>query len=129
MIIRLRIITARLIFYMISDNPIVSFGTAQCSHYTRRVALKDGYHKKRMDMLVYTLAEFNHLETSIKIFIIRARRNQFVQENISDNAPVRRIANAMNANSAFTGLDTENHSGVSNLISDKKEYSEVVSHL
>ena len=49
---RLRLIRARPNFYMISDNPNVSLGIVDCSIYTRRIALKDDYHKKRMDMLV-----------------------------------------------------------------------------
>ena len=42
-----------------------------------------------------------------KTFIIPARQNQFIQENIFNNAPIRRIAIAMNTNSAFTGSFTE----------------------
>ena len=60
---RLRLIRARPNFYMISDNHNVSLGIVDCSLYTRRIALKDDYHKKRMDMLVYTPVEFNYLET------------------------------------------------------------------
>ena len=106
--VRLRLIRARPNFYMISDNPNVSLGTVDCSLYTRRIALKDDYHKKRMDMLAYTPIEFNYLETLAKTFIILARRKQFLQENIFNNAPVRRIAIAMNTKSAFTGSHTEN---------------------
>ena len=106
--IRLRLIRARTIFYMFSDNPNVSLRIADCSLYTGRIALKDDYHKKRMDKLAYTPVEFNYLETLAKTFIIPAGQNQFVQENIFNNAPVRRIAIAMNTNSAFTGFYTEN---------------------
>ena len=106
--IRLRLIRARPNFYMISDNPNVSHGIVDCSLYTRRIALKDDYHKKRKDMLAYTPVEFNYLETPAKIFIIPARQNQFIQENNFNNAPVRRIVIAMNTNSAFTGSYTEN---------------------
>ena len=106
--VRLRLIRARPNFYMISDNPNASLGNVDCSLHTRRIALKDDYHKKRMDMLAYTLVEFNYLETLAKTFIIPARQNQFIQENIFNNAPVRRIAIAMNTNSAFTGSCTEN---------------------
>ena len=60
-----------------------------------------------MDMLAYTPVEFNYLETLAETFIIPARRNQFLQENIFNNAPVRGIAIAMNTNSAFTGSYTE----------------------
>ena len=106
--IRLRLIRARPNFYMISYNPNVSLGIVDCSLYTRRIALKDDYHKKRMDILAYTPVEFNFLETLAKTFIIPARQNQFIQENIFINAPARRIAIAMNTNSAFTGSYTEN---------------------
>ena len=106
--IRLRLIRARPNFYMISDNPNVSLGIVDCSLYTRRIALKDGYHKKRMDMLAYAPVEYNYLETLAKTFIIPARQNQFIQENILNSAPLRRVAVAMNTNSAFTGSFTEN---------------------
>ena len=106
--IRLRLITARPDFYMISHNPNVSLGIVDCSLYTRRIALKDDYHRQRMDMLAYTPVEFNYLETLAKTIIIPVRQNQFIQENFFNNAPVRRIAIAMNTNSAFTGSYTEN---------------------
>ena len=106
--IRLRLITARHNFYMISNNPIVSPGIVDCSLYTRRNALKDDCHKKRMDMLVYTPVEFNYWGTLAKTFIIPARQNQFFQENILNNPPVRRNAIAKNTNSAFTRSYTEN---------------------
>ena len=106
--IRLRVITARPTFCMISDNPKVSLGIADCSLYTRRIALKDDYHKKRMDMLAYAPVDYNYLETLAKTFIIPARQNHFLQENIFNNAPLRRVAIAMNTNTAFTGSFTEN---------------------
>ena len=61
-----------------------------------------------MDVLACTPVELNYLETLAKIFIIPVRQNQFIQENIFNNAPVRQIAIAMNTNSAFTGSYTEN---------------------
>ena len=91
---------------MISDNPNVGYGIVDCSLYTRRFALKDVYHKKRMDMLAYIPVDFNFLETHAKTFIDPARKNQFTRENIFNNAPVRRIAIAKHTNSAFTGLYT-----------------------
>ena len=107
--IRIRLITARPNFYMISDNPNVNLGIVDCSSlYTRRIALKDTYHKKRMDMLAYAPVDYNYLEILAKKFIIPARQNQFIQENIFNNAPIRRVAIAMNTNSAFTGYFTEN---------------------
>ena len=48
------------------------------------------------------------METLAKTFIIPARQNQLIQEVIFNNAPIRRIAIAMNSNSAFTGSFAEN---------------------
>ena len=102
---RLRLITARHI--MTSDNPNVSLGIVDCSLYTCRIALTDDYHKKRMDTLAYNPVEFNSLETLAKTLVIPARQNQFIQENTFNNAPVHRIAIAMNTNYAFAGSHTE----------------------
>ena len=106
--IRLRLIRARPNFYEISDNPNVSLGIVDCSLHTRRTAPKEDHHQKRVDMLAYIPVDFNYLETLAKTFVIPVRRNQFIQENILNNAPVRRIAITMNTNSAFTGFYTEN---------------------
>ena len=51
--IRLRLNRARHKFFMASDNPKVSLGNMDSTPYSRRIALKDDYHKKRMDMLAY----------------------------------------------------------------------------
>ena len=56
-----------------------------------------------MHMLAKTPVESNYLETLAKTFMIPARKSQFLQENISNNAPVRRIAIAMNTNFASSG--------------------------
>ena len=106
--IRLRLITARPNLYMISNNNNVSLGIVDCSLYNRRIALKDDYHKTRMDTLASAPVENNYLETLAKTFIIPARQNQFIQEIIFNNAPIRRVAIAMNTNSAFTGSFIEN---------------------
>ena len=104
---RLRLSKARPNFYMISDNTNVSLGAVDCSLYTRRIALKDDYRRKQIDMLAYTPVEFTYLETLAKTLIIPVGQNQFFQENIFNIAPVRRIAIAMNTNSAFTGSYTK----------------------
>ena len=106
--LRLRLSRARSTFYMISDSPNVNLGSVDCSLYTRRIALKDDYHKKRMDMLSYAPVEYNYLETLAKTFIIPARQNQVIRGNIFKNATIRRVAIAMNTTCAFTGSFTEN---------------------
>ena len=65
--IRQRIFRVRHNFYMISENPNASSLTVDCSLYTRRIALKDDYHKRPMDMLAFALVEFSYLRTLAKI--------------------------------------------------------------
>ena len=93
---------------MVSDNPNVSLGIVDCSLYTRRTVLKDDYHQKRKDMLAYAPVEYIYLKTLAVAFITPARQPQLIQENIPNNVPIRRVAIAMNANSAFSGFFTEN---------------------
>ena len=72
--VRLQLIRARHNFYMISDIN-VSLGVVACSCYTRRIALKNDYHKNRVDMHLYILVEFYYLKIIAKIFINPARKN------------------------------------------------------
>ena len=94
--VRIRLIRARPNSLMISKNPNVRLSIVDCSLYTRRVMFKEDYHKKRMSQLAYAPVEYNYIETLAKTFINPARQNQFVQENIYNNAPIRRISIAMN---------------------------------
>ena len=59
-------------------------------------------------MLACAPVEYNYMETLAKTFIIQSSQTQFIQEKIFNNALIRRIAIAMNTNSAFTGSFTEN---------------------
>ena len=104
----LRLSRARPNFHIISDSLNVSLGIVDCSLHIRRIALRNDYRRKEMDMLAYTPVDYNFLETLAKPLNIPARQKQFIQENIVNNAPVLRIAIAMNTNSAFTRSDTEN---------------------
>ena len=94
--VRIRLIRARPIFYMISESPSVNLGIVDCSVCTRRVMLKEDYHKKRKSQLAYAPVEYNYLETLAKTYIIPARQKQFIQENNFNNASIRRVAIAMN---------------------------------
>ena len=126
---RLRLIRPRPNFRMIVNNPNVSLGFLDCPFYTHRIAVKDDYHKKRNNMLVYVPVEYIYLETLAKTFILPARQNQFIQENIFNKAPIRRVAIAMNTNSAFTGSFLKTHSGINTLILNKLDYPNGDSHL
>ena len=107
--VRLRLIRTIPNFYMIRDNRNDSLGFVDRSLYTRRIALKDDYHKKQINgHACLHPVEFNYLETLAKTFIIPARQNQFIRENISNKDPVRRIAIAICSKSAFTVSYTEN---------------------
>ena len=81
--------------YMIKENPNLSLGIADCSLFTRRIALSEDYCKKRMDMFAYRSVEYNYLEFPGKT---SSQRTQLFQENIFNNAPVRRIAIALKTN-------------------------------
>ena len=123
----LRLIRARPIFYMINDNPDVSLRIVDCSLYTRRIAIKDDYHRKRKDMLAYIPVEFNCLETLAKTFIIAARQNHFIHQNVDNIAPFRQNPITRKKKSAFTGFYAENLFWYQQFDSDKLEDSEEIS--
>ena len=51
---------------------------------------------------------YNFMETIARTCIIPSGQNQFIQENVFNIAPIRRLAIAMNTNSAFIGHFHEN---------------------
>ena len=73
---RLRLIKARPSFYLISDNPKGSLGIVDSSLCLRRIALKDDYYKKKMDMLSFITLDNNYLESLAKTFIFPARKSR-----------------------------------------------------
>ena len=64
--------------------------------------------QKKMDMLACAPVEYLYLEIFAKTFNMPSRQNQFIQENFSNNAPIRRVAIATNTSSAFFGSFAEN---------------------
>ena len=48
-------------------------------------------------------AQYNYIENIVRTFIIPSRPNQVIHENKINNAPIRRVAVAMNANLAIAG--------------------------
>ena len=93
-------------FLRINDNPKVSLGFADYTPHTRRIDLKDDYHKDRMDMLAFNPPELVSLEFLAKTSTITARKSQINEENTFNNAAVRGIAIAVNSTSASTELYT-----------------------
>ena len=88
---RLRLIRVGADFSINSDNPNVSLWVVQYSLYTRRVALKEDYHEKRIEMSAHTLVKYHHLETFARTFTIPARQYHLLQEINFNNAPDHRI--------------------------------------
>ena len=66
------------------------------------------YHQHWQWNLEREPVHFNYMETIARTSIIPSRQNQFIQENVFNNAPIRRVAVAMNANSAVVGYFYEN---------------------
>ena len=69
--------------------------------------LKEDYHKKTLAQLAYAPVEYYCVETLANTNTILARQNEFIKENIFNNAPIRRIAFPMISNSAFPGSFAE----------------------
>ena len=127
--VKLRLIIARLFFYLISDNTNVSLEVVDCSLYTGRIAPKDDYHKKQMNVLACTSLEFNCSDAAVKDFIITARQNQLIQKNIFNDAQVRWIAIARNQTLHSLDHTLKFPCGFNNLIANKLKNSIEVSPL
>ena len=106
--VRLQLLRAKPRFRKINENPSVSLAIVHSPLYTRRIALKDDYHRKRLEMFTYTPVEIIFLVNPAKSSVIPAGQNQITRENFQNNAPVRRTAHAMKKNSVFSLLYTEN---------------------
>ena len=93
---------------MLSDNPNVSLKIVDCSLFTRRILVAEPNHQYLQWNLEKEPAQYNYMETIARTFIIPSRQNQCIQENVSNNAPIRRVAVAMNTTSAVAGSFYEN---------------------
>ena len=60
---RLRLIRVRPIYYQTSDNPNICLGNVDCSFYIHRIALKENFRKKEIEIIAYTPDEFSYLTT------------------------------------------------------------------
>ena len=125
--IRLRRLTAWSKFYMISDNPKISLGIVDCSFYTRRIALKDEYQKKKTGMFAYTPVEFNFLESLARTFIIPAWQSTSFKKTFLSMLQFVELPLQWIQTLLLLKRTLKIHSGINNLISDKLEYSEEVS--
>ena len=81
--VTIKLVESRPKSYTVSGNANITLGIVHFSHSTLGIVLRDACHKKRTDMLVCTLVEFNYFETRGKTFITPARQNQFSQKAFS----------------------------------------------
>ena len=105
---RIKLIRARPNFSMLSDNPNVSLNIVDCLLFTRRILAAEPNHQYLQWNLEREPAQYNYMGTIARTFIIPSRQSQFIQENIFNNAPLRRRTVAMNTNSAVAGSFHEN---------------------
>ena len=101
--IRLRLIGATPDFYMFRDNPNVCLGFVACSIKSFALIVMPS-----RIIITKRSCGFHLFGDSSKEFHFFARQNEFSQINFFNNAPVRRIAIAMNTNSAIMGSSSEN---------------------
>ena len=93
---------------MLSDNANVSLKIVDCSLFTRKILVAEPNHQYLQRNLEREPAHYNYMETIAKTFIILSRQNQFIQESVFNNAPIRKITVAMNTNLAVAGSFFEN---------------------
>ena len=94
---------------MISDLDNVQARIIEASIFTRQVAVEESYFRKIKSTLAVEPARYNYFEQVPKTYIIPRGQNQFIQENVFNNGPIRSFGIVMNENSAFTGNKQENH--------------------
>lgn len=108
--VRIKLIRSRPNFHLICDKAVPS-GAIKISHaslFTRRVSVQEDYLRVLENQLTRQPARYHFNELDARQFIVSDGQNQFIQENVFNNAPIRRLVVAMNTNSAFTGSFAEN---------------------
>ena len=106
--VRIKLTRARSNFFMLPDNPNVSLKIVDCSFFTIRLLVAEPNHQNLQWNLEKEPAHYKYMETIARTFIIPSRQNQFIQENVFNNTPIRRIAAAMKTNSAVAGFFLQN---------------------
>ena len=102
--VHIKLIRSRPQFYLMSSKSENIHAVITNTYLKiRTLTVDEGSFQIIRKKLVETPARFNALELKPRTFIIPAGQNQFIHENIFNNAPIRTLAIAMNTNSAFTG--------------------------
>ena len=76
--------------------------------FTRRILGAEPNHLFLQWNLEREPAQYNYIETIARTFILPSRQYQFIQENIFNNAPIRRVAVEMSRNSTVAGSFYDN---------------------
>ena len=101
--LRLKLIRSSPAFYMIDTGRLNSEALIlEACLFTRQVAISDNWMRSFKSRLLREPAIFYYNEELPKTFIIPAGQNQFIQENIFSNKPIRMIDIAMNLNNEFS---------------------------
>lgn len=107
--VRIKLIRSRPQFYLLTTKADNFYAViTEASLFTRQVSVDEGEVKKMQAEMMRQPARYNFSEILPKTFIIPKGQNQFIQENIFNNAPIRRLAIGMNTNSAFAGAKDKN---------------------
>ena len=106
----IKLIRSRPNFHLICDKPVPSNAVkiTHASLFTRRVAVHGDMQRMIESQLFRQPARYHFNELESRTFIIPDGQNQFIQENVFNNAPIRRLVVAMNTNAAFSGSFAEN---------------------
>ena len=75
----------------------------RASLHVRQMNVSESVHRSINNALVKGPARYTFPDFQTKTFIIPAKQNQFIRENVFNNEPIRRLAVAMNTNANFTG--------------------------
>ena len=99
----LRLVRSRPNFYITNQNDNILCSTLQASLFTRQVVFDDRIFKDLHSSLQLRRARYTFSQVLAKTIVIPNGQNQYIHENFFNNAPIRRLASAMNTTTAFTG--------------------------
>ena len=94
---------------MLSDNSIVSLKIVHFSVFTGTVLVAESNHQYLQWNLERKPAHYTYMETIARTFIIPSHQNQFIQEIVFNNAPIRKTFVAHTINLAVANSFHENH--------------------
>ena len=107
--VRIKLIRARPNFYMLSYYSSVSLKIVHFSVFTGRVLVAEPNHQYLQWNVERETAHCTYMETIARTFIIPSHQNQFIQEIVFNNDPIRKTVIAHTINLAVANFFHENH--------------------